>query len=238
MDESLQKVLADVAAERAAQERAWGVQDFPDGTGPAFTEHADRSKRDCADAAASGEPTWRHILTEEFYEALAESDPALLRKELVQTAAVAVQWIQALDRRHGGGVPAEKLVRDRIPEIITGSGRNPRTRIAGQGEYTSLLRAKLLEEVTEYTDDADPTSSPTSWRSCTPSPPSTASLPATWNAAARPRPPNAAASPAESSSASRRPDRFPAHLRSPPLPHRTGRPTTRHPRHNAEGRYG
>ncbi|WP_233618050.1 nucleoside triphosphate pyrophosphohydrolase [Actinomadura sp. WAC 06369] len=156
MDESLQKVLADVAAERDAQERTWGVQDFPDGTGPAFTERADQSKRDCADAAASGELAWRHILAEEFSEALAESDLVLLRGELVQTAAVAVQWIQALDRRNGGGAPAEKLVRDRIPEIITGSGRTPQTRIAGQDEYTSLLRAKLSEEVTEYTADADP----------------------------------------------------------------------------------
>ncbi|GGV37958.1 hypothetical protein GCM10010182_72840 [Actinomadura cremea] len=156
MDESLQKVLADVAAEREAQDRAWGVQDFPDGTGPTFAARAEESKRDCADAAASGDLAWRHILTEEFFEALAESDHAELRGELVQTAAVAIQWIQAIDRRHGAGAPREKLVRDRIPEIISRSGRHPRTRIAAHDEYTSLLRAKLVEEATEYTSDDDP----------------------------------------------------------------------------------
>ncbi|OLT19276.1 hypothetical protein BJF79_16965 [Actinomadura sp. CNU-125] len=62
--------------------------------------------------------------------------------------------MQALDRRKGAS--PEKLVRDRIPEIILRSGRHPRTRFAEQDEYTSLLRAKLFEEATEYTTDGDP----------------------------------------------------------------------------------
>jgi hypothetical protein len=53
----------------------------------------------CQMATADGRVTWRHILTEEVYEAFAESDPTKLRAELVQVAAVAVQWIQAIDRR-------------------------------------------------------------------------------------------------------------------------------------------
>ncbi|QFG27614.1 nucleoside triphosphate pyrophosphohydrolase [Actinomadura sp. WMMB 499] len=64
--------------------------------------------------------------------------------------------MQALDRRPGTRTPPEKLVRDRIPEVIVRSGRHPRTRIAEQHEYTSLLRAKLLEEVTEYTSAGAP----------------------------------------------------------------------------------
>lgn len=35
----------------------------------------------------------------DYAEALAESDPARLRAELVQVAAVAVCWIEAIDRR-------------------------------------------------------------------------------------------------------------------------------------------
>lgn len=50
-------------------------------------------------AAEHGGLTWRHILAEEMFEALAESDPAKLRAELVQVAAVAVQWVEAIDRR-------------------------------------------------------------------------------------------------------------------------------------------
>ncbi|QKG27388.1 nucleoside triphosphate pyrophosphohydrolase [Actinomadura verrucosospora] len=161
---SLEKVLADIAVERAAQDRKWGVQELPDGSGPAFTGDADKAKGDCAAAWSRGELTWRHILAEEFHEALAEAEPALLRSELVQTAAVAVQWIQALDRRTGatehraedGGGRAEKLVRDRIPDLIRSTGRRPETRVADRGEYVSLLRAKLYEEAGEYVASGDP----------------------------------------------------------------------------------
>ncbi|MER6951259.1 hypothetical protein ABT294_45315 [Nonomuraea sp. NPDC000554] len=55
-----------------------------------------------AEAAARGELSWRHILHEEVLEAFAEDDPELLRAELVQVAAVAVKWVQALDRRRDG----------------------------------------------------------------------------------------------------------------------------------------
>ena len=41
--------------------------------------------------------TWWHILREEVFEAAAEGDPATLRGELVQVAAVAVKMIDALD---------------------------------------------------------------------------------------------------------------------------------------------
>ena len=66
------------------------------------------------DAAAQrggdGSVTFEHILTEEWAEAMAESDPDALRAELVQVAAVAVQWIEAIDIRAApattsGGAP-------------------------------------------------------------------------------------------------------------------------------------
>jgi predicted house-cleaning noncanonical NTP pyrophosphatase (MazG superfamily)/8-oxo-dGTP pyrophosphatase MutT (NUDIX family) len=161
---SLGRVLTDIAAERAAQDTLWGVQEFPDGTGPAWRDRADQARRECAAAAAAGELTWRHVLTEEFFEALAEDAPQRLRTELIQTAAVAVQWAQSLERRggvmthrprrHGGRT--EKLVRDRIPEIIEAAGGRPRTRIAEDGEYLAFLRAKLYEEAGEYVSGRDP----------------------------------------------------------------------------------
>ncbi len=43
-----------------------------------------------------------------------------------------------------------KLVRDRIPELIRAQGETPRTRILEQEEYTACLEAKLDEEVLEY----------------------------------------------------------------------------------------
>lgn len=160
---SLARVLSDVAAERAAQDAMWGVQDFPDGSGTAFEPRAARAKDDGRAAWSAGELTWRHVLVEEVYEALAEPAPDRLRAELIQVAAVAVKWVQALDRRAGrsphptrAGGPAEKLVRDRIPEIIEAAGGVPAVRVADEPEYRALLRSKLYEEVGEYAATGDP----------------------------------------------------------------------------------
>lgn len=50
---------------------------------------------------------------------------------------------------------ASKLVRDKIPQIIRETGAEPLTRVADAGEYRSLLRAKLVEEVGEFLDSDD-----------------------------------------------------------------------------------
>ncbi|MBQ8994566.1 MAG: nucleoside triphosphate pyrophosphohydrolase [Oscillospiraceae bacterium] len=45
-----------------------------------------------------------------------------------------------------------KLVRDKVPEIIKASGKTAETRILSDPEYESMLKAKLLEECKEYTE--------------------------------------------------------------------------------------
>lgn len=50
-------------------------------------------------AADGGRHTRADILFEEFVEALAEDDPAKLRGELIQVAAMAVDWIADIDAR-------------------------------------------------------------------------------------------------------------------------------------------
>jgi len=50
----------------------------------------------------------------------------------------------------------DKLVRDRIPEIIEGNGERPVTHVADDAEYARRLREKLDEEVQEYREDGDP----------------------------------------------------------------------------------
>ena len=98
-------ILAEVLAERVRQDAKWGEQNHPDGTGlRADAAMAALAKADCDRAARDGELTYRHILDEEVCEAFAETDPAKLRVELVQVAAVAVAWIEKLDRT-GGGAP-------------------------------------------------------------------------------------------------------------------------------------
>lgn len=94
------RVLSDVIEERQRQHAEHGVQTLPDGTGdPADYTARDRAQRLCDEATARGQLTWRDILAEEVAEVFAETRPERLREELVQVAAVAVQWIEALDRR-------------------------------------------------------------------------------------------------------------------------------------------
>jgi hypothetical protein len=106
-------ILYEVSAERQRQDQKWGEQNHPDGTGPEehllgmrcydtmafdYADIADRCKEATDANAAEGTVTFADILLEEVFEALAEADPAKVRKELVQVAAVAVQWVQKIDR--------------------------------------------------------------------------------------------------------------------------------------------
>lgn len=118
-------IAREVLAERARQDAKWGEQNHPDGTGPYSeplhfvggswfnpgasipTPHAEllrSAATDDTDTHAQepehyGPVTWTAILLEEVFEALAADDAAGVRAELVQVAAVAEQWIEAIDRR-------------------------------------------------------------------------------------------------------------------------------------------
>lgn len=93
-------IAEEVVVERIRQDALWGEQNHPDGTHPALFEYeAIVAKHRCAHAVRHGELTWQLILDEEVKEAFAESNPDKLRAELVQVAAVATCWIEAIDRR-------------------------------------------------------------------------------------------------------------------------------------------
>lgn len=103
-------VLAEVMSERYRQDAKWGEQNHPDGTGydvpltfgaSCMGGLADVARRVCQRRASEGKVTYLDILFEEVAEAFAEDDPAKLRGELVQVAAVAVAWVEAIDRRAG-----------------------------------------------------------------------------------------------------------------------------------------
>lgn len=114
------RVYSEIAAERRRQDEKWGEQNHPDGTGPdwrilghgavewlAFVRAALDQTTKPGMAWRDGEyevlsptgPMWLLIALEEVFEALVESDPEKLRAELIQSAAVHVAWIEAIDRR-------------------------------------------------------------------------------------------------------------------------------------------
>ena len=94
------KIGWEVLEERRAQNTKWGEQNHLDGTGMTHydTAAAKHAKELCQDAARRGSVTWRLILQEEVSEAFAESDLHALRAELIQIAAVAQAWVEAIDR--------------------------------------------------------------------------------------------------------------------------------------------
>lgn len=93
-------VLVDVRVERQRQHERWGEQNHRDGTGGQLAElEREIARTQCDGAFDRSDGTWRHILAEEVQEAFAESEPLKLRTELVQVAAVAIQWCEAIDRR-------------------------------------------------------------------------------------------------------------------------------------------
>lgn len=101
--------MVDIAfeVERCNQHKRWGQQDHPDFAGlldravqrAAYAERAEWWKSENALRVRIGQLAWDGILLEEVFEALGETDPAALRAELVQVAAVAAAWVEAIDRR-------------------------------------------------------------------------------------------------------------------------------------------
>lgn len=107
-----EKVLSEVREERERQFARYGTnEDLEDGTGPgapwlfpllaqpaAWIEARFRREYESHELR-TGRPTWTRLLREEIAEAFMEDDPARLRSELIQVAALAVSWIEKLDAR-------------------------------------------------------------------------------------------------------------------------------------------
>jgi len=112
----MMRSLGAVADERVRQHVKWGQQDHPDlppGLVGQERLHVFRYlgidlpeviKADVDGHAQVGESNWALIALEEMAEAIEAAwlgDVAALRTELVQAAAVLVQWVEAIDRRTG-----------------------------------------------------------------------------------------------------------------------------------------
>jgi DNA-binding CsgD family transcriptional regulator len=104
---SVGSILIEIGRERGAQNFKWGApKDVPDGTGPevrfhglTYAELRDAMQETVDTRGAAGQSLMAPVLLEEVFEALAESDQARLREELIQVAAVAAKWVQIIDER-------------------------------------------------------------------------------------------------------------------------------------------
>jgi hypothetical protein len=114
------RILGDFNDERDRQLEKWGEQHHPDGTGgPEAEFQANWDRAVCEQKAELGTLTWSDILKEEASEAFAEGDPAKLRAELVQVAAVAAAWIEDIDSRDSALLVAES---DPNPVVVSQTG--------------------------------------------------------------------------------------------------------------------
>ena len=100
----LNKIFDELFLERQSQDKKWGEQNHPDGTGVSVLTESIRwdlliARERYKEDFELGKHTWQEILNEEVLEAFNERNPAELRKELIQVAAVAIAWIEAIDRR-------------------------------------------------------------------------------------------------------------------------------------------
>lgn len=102
-DERRAAIYADITDERWRQISKWGPQTHPDGTGQmrAKVNRAVYTARNDHREANGESGIWSDILLEEVFEAMSETDPAALRKELIQSAAVIVAWLEDVDGRAG-----------------------------------------------------------------------------------------------------------------------------------------
>lgn len=95
-----EQIFSDINNERKRQDEKWGEQHHPDGTSyEIFNWLADQFRNASNTNDKNGELTWTNILEEEVYEALSETDQAMLRKELIQVMAVCCAWVEDIDGR-------------------------------------------------------------------------------------------------------------------------------------------
>jgi len=101
------RVFHDVAAEAARASSLHGNENA-DGVRLDLLEEMAALKAEVNRLMQAGEQTWAMILSEEHFEAITEPDPQKRRAELLQVAAVAIRWVEAIDRAAGARDPKRK----------------------------------------------------------------------------------------------------------------------------------
>ena len=92
-------VLTDVLQERFADHARFAERVYEDGTDLFHATRALGVDKTIAQHREQGTLTWLGLLDQAVAHAACETDPWHLRAELLGVAVVAVEWIEAIDRR-------------------------------------------------------------------------------------------------------------------------------------------
>jgi hypothetical protein len=99
-NETWRLVVEDVLTEFARVVVLQGEHDRRDGTSRHdYGNQAEQAAFSVRRARGKTKLTWRHLLTELYWAALAETSDKALRERLLRLAALALLWASAIDRR-------------------------------------------------------------------------------------------------------------------------------------------
>ncbi len=112
-DYIIDPILEEVKQERIRQDLKWGEQNHPSVDLTLNSRHPypsdrmceeyeipteSRAKFLCENSFTDNHGTWAHILVEEVSETISSPNEELRREELIQLIAVAVAWVESIDR--------------------------------------------------------------------------------------------------------------------------------------------
>lgn len=108
-------VLEQIRMDRREEDKKYGEQSHPDGTGVA--EHANMARlaieaMDDTIARNPDDVTWAGLMTEEYWISMTKEHPEDLRVALIDLCVTAVAWIEDLDRRKNARVSKPKALQD------------------------------------------------------------------------------------------------------------------------------
>lgn len=95
---AVQSILID----QMRDELKYGVQDYPNGTSEKLEAQVKVFSDLAVAAARTNSLGWSHLILVQAYDALSQTEPGHLRESLTHLGRTVVQWIEHLDRTHGG----------------------------------------------------------------------------------------------------------------------------------------
>lgn len=94
------RAFHDLLIEMRRGESDWG-NNRPDGTRKKLGPLLEQVRLAVSAKENQREESWADVLVEEFLESITATDDPELRMELLQVAAVAMRWVEQIDKRNG-----------------------------------------------------------------------------------------------------------------------------------------